>query len=122
MTCGCTKMKKKKQKRLQARGNRERMRKWLGHYQETCQNGQTGKTREREESEWRLEPEGEAEVQEIIVVSDAVEGTFVDLDGESRREQVEANLSKRGREILNEGEEIKKSKKESDSDGIRRNT
>ena len=29
------------------------------------------------ESEWRLEPEGEAEVPEIIVVSDAVEGTFV---------------------------------------------
>ena len=35
--------------------------------------------REREESEWRLEPEGEAEVLEIIIVSDAVEGTFVDL-------------------------------------------
>ena len=28
-----------------------------------------------EESEWRLEPEGEAEVPEIIIVSDAVEGT-----------------------------------------------
>ena len=28
-----------------------------------------------EESEWRLEPEGEAEVPEIIFVSDAVEGT-----------------------------------------------
>ena len=39
-----------------------------------------------EESEWRLESEGEAEVPEIITVSDAVEGTFVDLDGESRRE------------------------------------
>ena len=49
--------------------------------------------------EWRLEPEGEAEVPEIIVVSDAVEGTFVDLDGESRREQVEATLSRRGREV-----------------------
>ena len=36
---------------------------------------------------------------EIIVVLDAVEGTFVDLDGESRREQVEAKLSRRGREI-----------------------
>ena len=43
---------------------------------------------EREESELRLEPEGEADVPEIIVVSDAVEGTFVDLDGESRRERV----------------------------------
>ena len=51
-----------------------------------------------EESEWRLEPEGEAEVLEIIIVSDAVEGTFMDLDGESRRDQVEAKLSGRERE------------------------
>ena len=35
--------------------------------------------RKMEESEWRLEPEGETEVPEIIIVSDAVEGTFVDL-------------------------------------------
>ena len=35
---------------------------------------------------WRPEPEG-----------DAVEGTFVDLHGESRHEQVEAKLSRRGR-------------------------
>ena len=40
--------------------------------------------RKVEESEWRLEPEGEAEVPEIIIVSDAVEGTSVDLNGESR--------------------------------------
>ena len=39
---------------------------------------------------------------EIIVVSDAVEGTPVDMDGESRHEQVEAKLSSRGREMLNE--------------------
>ena len=38
------------------------------------------------------------EVPEIIVVSDAVEGTFVGLDGESRREQVVAKLSGRERE------------------------
>ena len=56
--------------------------------------------RDREESEWT------AEVPEIIIVSDAVEGTFVDLYGECCREQVEAKLSRRGREILNEGEEI----------------
>ena len=31
---------------------------------------------------------------EIITVSDAVEGTPVDLDGESRHEQVEAKLSR----------------------------
>ena len=35
----------------------------------------------------RLEPEGEAEVLEIIIVSDAVEGTFVDLDGKSLQEE-----------------------------------
>ena len=48
---------------------------------------------------------------DIIVVSDAVEGTFVDLDGESRHEQVEAKLSRRGREMLNEGEEIRSPKR-----------
>ena len=50
--------------------------------------------RKMEDGEWRLEPEGEAEVLEIITVSDAVEGTPVDLDGESRHEQVEAKLSR----------------------------
>ena len=54
----------------------------------------TGK-RERGDGEWRLEPEGEAEVPEIIVVPDPVEGTFVDLDCESRHEQVEAKFSRR---------------------------
>ena len=58
-----------------------------------------------------MEPEGEAEVPEISIVSDAVESTNVDLDLESRREQVEAKLSRRGREILNEGEEIKSPKR-----------
>ena len=52
-----------------------------------------------------MEPQGAAEVPEIIIVSDAVEGTFVDLDGESRRE-VEVKLSRREREAR----------------GIRRNT
>ena len=42
-----------------------------------------------EESEWRLEAEEEAEVPEIIIVSDAVESTNVDFDGKSRREQAE---------------------------------
>ena len=78
--------------------------------------------RKMEESEWRLEPEGEAEVSEITIVSDAVDGTFADLDGESRHAQEEAKLSRRGREILNEGEEIRSPEKESDSGGIRRNT
>ena len=58
---------------------------------------------------------------EIIIVSDAVEGTPVDMDGKSRHEQVEAKLSRRGREMLNEGEETPTPKK-SNSGGIRRNT
>ena len=63
------------------------------------------------ESERRLKPEGGAEVPEIIFVSDAVEGAFVDLGGESRHEQVEAKLLRRGREMLNEGEEIRSPKR-----------
>ena len=35
----------------------------------------------------RLKLKGEAEVPEIITVSDAVEGTFVDLDGKSHQEE-----------------------------------
>ena len=46
-----------------------------------------GRGERREESEWRLEPEGEAKVPEIIIVSDAMEGTFVDLDGKSLQEE-----------------------------------
>ena len=43
----------------------------------------------------RLEPKGEAEVPEIIIVSDAVKGTFVNLDGrrESTRESGGAHCS-----------------------------
>ena len=48
---------------------------------------------------------------EIIIVSGAVEGTFVYLDGESCVEQAEAKHSRRGREILIEGEEIKSPKR-----------
>ena len=35
----------------------------------------------------RLEPKGEAEVPEIIIVSGAVEGSFVKLDGKSLQEE-----------------------------------
>ena len=78
--------------------------------------------RKMEESEWRLEPEGEAEVPEIIIVSDAVEGTFVDLDGESRREQVEGKALEKVKRDAQRGRGDQKSEKESDSGGIRRNT
>ena len=77
------------------------------------------------ESEWRLEPEGQAEVPEITIVSDAVEGTFVDLDGESRHEQVEAKLSEKREREKHRAKgvrRIKSPKKEIDSGGIRRNT
>ena len=40
--------------------------------------------------EYELEPEGEAEVPEIIIVSDAVEGTFMDLDGRRKVVRVES--------------------------------
>ena len=52
-----------------------------------------------EDSERRLEFEGEEEVPEIIIVSDAVDGTSVDLNGESRHEQVEAKLSTKTRRL-----------------------
>ena len=53
-------------------------------------------------------PEGEAEVQENIIVSDAVEGTHVDLDCKSRREQAEERSSRRETEAPGKGgEEIK---------------
>ena len=78
MTCGCTTM-KKKQKDCREPGNQGRMRKWLGHHQETCPKWPDWEEASRmEESEWRLEPEGEAEVPEVIIVSDAMGGTFVD--------------------------------------------
>ena len=51
----------------------------------------------REKSAWRLEPEGETEVPENIIVSDAVDSTYVDFHGESHHEQAEANISRRER-------------------------
>ena len=62
------------------------------------------------EEAWRLEPEGETEVPEIIIVSDAVESSKVDLDGKSHHEQAEAIILRREREVPGEeGQEIKKS-------------
>ena len=49
---------------------------------------------------------------EISIVSDAVERTYVDLEGKSHREQAEAKISRREREAPGEeGEEIKKGRK-----------
>ena len=44
--------------------------------------------------EWRPEPDEEAEVPEIIIVPDAVEGTFVNLDGESLQEEQKGNYQR----------------------------
>ena len=68
---------KEEAKYCRAPGNRGRMRKWLGHHQEIRRNGQAGKRRQRR-----------AEVPEIILVSDTVEG-----------------------KMLNEGEEIRSPKR-----------
>ena len=54
--------------------------------------------RRMEESGWRLEPEGEAAVPEIIIVSDEVESTNVDLDGKSHCKHAEERSSGRERE------------------------
>ena len=71
-----------------------------------------GEARSVEKSVWRLEPEGETEVPEIIVVSDAGESTHVDLGCKSHHEQAEANISRREREVPGEeGEEIKSPKR-----------
>ena len=45
-----------------------------------------------EESEWRLEPEGEAEVPEIIIVSNAVQSTNVDLGGKAAANRQKKDL------------------------------
>ena len=48
----------------------------------------------------RLEPKGEAEVPKIIIVSDAVRGTKVDLDGKGLQEKhAEERSSRREREV-----------------------
>ena len=57
-----------------------------------------------EESAWRLEPEGETEVPETTIVSDAFESTHVDLDGKGHCEQAEAKkLWKRKRSARRRG-------------------
>ena len=51
-----------------------------------------------------FKPKGEAEVPEIIIVSDAVEGTFVNLDGESlqkeQKEKYERVKADKGRQDI----------------------
>ena len=51
-----------------------------------------------EESTWRLEPERETEVPEIIIVSDAVKGTKVDLDGRAHQVKRMKEIPKKWRQ------------------------
>ena len=64
-------------------------------------------------STWRLEPEGEAEVPEIIIVSDAVKGTKVDLDGEGHQVERMKEIPKKWRQP--KGEDWTEMKKEAES-------
>ena len=65
-------------------------------------------TRGRGEDAWRLEPEGETEMPETRVVSDGVEGVYVDLIGECHHERVQVKKSRRQSDAPGEeGEEVK---------------
>ena len=57
--------------------------------------------RKMENGEWRPEPEGEAEVLDIIFVSDAVDGTFADLaQAFGRNSRISTTESGSGQEEL----------------------
>ena len=79
MICGETKARKKKAKRLQgARKLRKDEEMSWAPPRNMSNWPDLEEARSMEESGWRLEPEGEAE---IIIVSNAVRGTKVDVDG-----------------------------------------
>ena len=61
--------------------------------QEVMEETEWKEMRGREEDAWRLEPEGETEMRETRVVTDGVEGIYVDDNGEGHheREQVKKN-------------------------------
>ena len=52
------------------------------------------------ESEWKLEPEGDTEVPEIIV-SDAVDSTCVNLDGKAASRQKKDLLEEKEKQLAN---------------------
>ena len=67
--------------------------------------------RSMKESEWRLEPEEEAEVPEIISVSDAVESTNVDLMAKAAANRPKKDLPEEKDKHLAKGREEIKGKK-----------
>ena len=96
MSCGDTSAKKKKQKDCRQRKDEDLA--WAPQ-----RNMSNWPDWEEARSVWKKASGGwSLKRAEIIIVSDAVEGTFVDLDGESRRERVDAKLSKRERKAPNE--------------------
>ena len=79
-----------------------------------------GKRREEEKYAWGLEPERETEMREVRVVSDGVEGIYVDLDGEGHHERERVKKTSRRQSDVpgEEGEEIKSPKRKINSGGI----
>ena len=107
MICGDTKTKK-----IARRQETKKGKAWLGHHKEMSKWPDWEVARSVEESEWRMEPVGEAEVPEIIIVSAAVDSTEVDFDDKSRRKHAEERSSRKEREALGKGsEEIKSPKR-----------
>ena len=106
-------MKKKKQKRFQGARKLRKDEEMAWVPPRKSRNGLIGKRREgAEKSAWRLEPEGETVAPGIITVPSAVESTYLDFDGKNHREQAEANISRRVREVAGEeGAEIQSPKR-----------
>ena len=101
-------MEKEETHRLQGARIFFRMRQWLGHHQEMNRTGLMEKRRGGWSQREKRRCQRETEVPEIIIVSDAVESTKVDLDGKSHREQADAIILRREREVPGEeGQEIK---------------
>ena len=76
-------------------------------------------TRGREEDAWRLEPEGETKMPETRVVSDGVDGIYVDLDGEGYHDWGQVNSRRQSDAPGEEGQYIKSPKRERDNSGER---
>ena len=65
----------------------------------------TAVTKGKEKEVWRLEPEGEAERPEATVPWNGAEGVSVNPEGESRHEQVRANITSKERDNQTKMEE-----------------
>ena len=102
-------------------GSSESSRKMQDKEETTPEASWAAVTGKKEKDGWRLEPEGEAETPEVIVLWNEAEGVPANPDGESHHERAQAKSTRREREAPGEeGEEIKSPKKKSDSGGIRR--